>query len=211
MRAIIYKIINYKNKDRLIYLISEIGFISAILKNAQLISSDNFYIQEYMLCELEITNIKDKINNINKINVINDYKNLKDSFDDLKRVMIIFKITSDLIKESRDASMAFKVLEKLLNNYNGEISFYMYLVKFTYFMGIRLDNYLLENNINDKNLLNDLLYLYKLKFEDEIKNDKLDFKKINEFIKNYYSMFLSYKIIGIWGIIWKITKKEWKN
>lgn len=197
MKAFIYKIINYKNKDRLIYLISEIGFISAILKNAQLISSDNFYIQEYMLCELEITNIKDKINNINKINVINDYKNLKDSFDDLKRVMIIFKITSDLIKESRDAVMAFKVLERLLNNYNGEISFYMYIVKFTYFMGIRLDNYLLENNINDKNLLNDLLYLYKLKFEDEIKNDKLDFKKINEFIKNYYSMFLSYKIIGI--------------
>ena len=178
MRAIIYKIINYKNKDRLIYLISEIGFISAILKNAQLISSDNFYIQEYMLCELEITNIKDKINNINKIN----YKNLKEKFDDLKKIMIIFKITSDLIKESHDAIMAFKVLEKLLNNYNGEISFYMYLVKFTYFMGIRLDNYLLENNINDKNLLNDLLYLYKLKFEDEVKKDKLDFNKINEFI-----------------------------
>ena len=197
MRAIIYKIINYKNKDRLIYLISEIGFISAILKNAQLISSDNFYIQEYMLCELEITNIKDKINNINKINIINDHKNLKEKFDDLKKIMIIFKITSDLIKEKYDTVMAFKVLEKLLNNYNGEITFYMYLVKFTYFMGIRLDNYLLENNINDKNLLNDLLYLYKLKFEDEAKNDKLDFKKINEFIKNYYSMFLSYKIIGI--------------
>ena len=197
MRAIIYKIINYKNKDRLIYLISEIGFISAILKNAQLISSDNFYIQEYMLCELEITNIKDKINNISKINIINDYKNLKEKFDDLKKIMIIFKITSDLIKEKYDTVMAFKVLEKLLNNYNGEITFYMYLVKFTYFMGIRLDNYLLENNINDKNLLNDLLYLYKLKFEDEVKNGKLDFKKINEFIKNYYSMFLSYKIIGI--------------
>lgn len=197
MKAIIYKIINYKNKDRLIYLISEIGFISAILKNAQLISSDNFYIQEYMLCELEITNIKDKINNINKINIINDYKNLKEKFDDLKKIMIIFKITSDLIKESHDAVMAFKVLEKLLNNYNGAISFYMYLVKFTYFMGIRLDNYLLENNINDKKLLNDLLYLYKLKFEDETKIDKLDFKKINEFIKNYYNRFLSYKIIGI--------------
>ena len=75
MEAIIYKIINYKNKDRLAYFISDMGYLCAILKNAQSYKSDNFLISEYMLCDIEISSIRNSINKLDKIKIISEYTN----------------------------------------------------------------------------------------------------------------------------------------
>lgn len=197
MEAIIYKIINYKNKDRLAYFISDMGYLCAILKNAQSYKSDNFLISEYMLCDIEISSIKNSINKLDKIKIISEYNNLKNDFDSLKKIMIIFKITTDLIKDKVDAIIAFKLLKKLLKKYNNEIYFYLYLVKITYFLGIRIDNYVIENDILDINLKNDLLYLYNVKIDELDENKKIEIEKIKNYIKSYYQDLLSYKIIGI--------------
>ncbi len=197
MEAIIYKIINYKNKDRLAYFISDMGYLCAILKNAQSYKSDNFLIREYMLCDIEISSIKNSINKLDKIKIISEYNNLKNDFDSLKKIMIIFKITTDLIKDKVDVIIAFKLLKKLLKKYNNEIYFYLYLVKITYFLGIRIYNYIIENDILDINLKNDLLYLYNVKIDELDENKKIEIEKIRNYIKSYYQDLLSYKIIGI--------------
>ena len=197
MEAIIYKIINYKNKDRLAYFISDMGYLCAILKNAQSYKSDNFLISEYMLCDIEISSIRNSINKLDKIKIINEYNNLKNDFDSLKKIMIIFKITTDLIKDRVDVIIVFKLLKKLLKKYNNEIYFYLYLVKITYFLGIRIDNYVIENDILDINLKNDLLYLYNVKIDELDENKKIEIEKIKNYIKSYYQDLLSYKIIGI--------------
>ena len=197
MEAIIYKIINYKNKDRLAYFISDMGYLCAILKNAQSYKSDNFLIREYMLCDIEISSIKNSINKLDKIKIISEYNNLKNDFDSLKKIMIIFKITTDLIKDKVDAIIVFKLLKKLLKKYNNEIYFYLYLVKITYFLGIRIDNYIIENDIVDINLKNNLLYLYNVKIDELDENKKIEIEKIKNYIKSYYHDLLSYKIIGI--------------
>lgn len=197
MESIIYKIINYKNKDRLAYFISDMGYLCAILKNAQSYKSDNFLIREYMLCDIEISSIKNSINKLDKIKIISEYNNLKNDFDSLKKIMIIFKITTDLIKDKVDAIIVFKLLKKLLKKYNNEIYFYLYLVKITYFLGIRIDNYIIENDIVDINLKNDLLYLYNVKIDELDENKKIEIEKIRNYIKIYYQDLLSYKIIGI--------------
>ena len=197
MESIIYKIINYKNKDRLAYFISDMGYLCAILKNAQSYKSDNFLIREYMLCDIEISSIKNSINKLDKIKIISEYNNLKNDFDSLKKIMIIFKITTDLIKDKVDAIIVFKLLKKLLKKYNNEIYFYLYLVKITYFLGIRIDNYIIENDIVDINLKNDLLYLYNVKIDELDENKKIEIEKIKNYIKSYYQDLLSYKIIGI--------------
>lgn len=197
MESIIYKIINYKNKDRLAYFISDMGYLCAILKNAQSYKSDNFLIREYMLCDIEISSIKNSINKLDKIKIISEYNNLKNDFDSLKKIMIIFKITTDLIKDKVDAIIVFKLLKKLLKKYNNEIYFYLYLVKITYFLGIRIDNYIIENDIVDINLKNNLLYLYNVKIDELDENKKFEIEKIRNYIKSYYQDLLSYKIIGI--------------
>ena len=197
MESIIYKIINYKNKDRLAYFISDMGYLCAILKNAQSYKSDNFLIREYMLCDIEISSIKNSINKLDKIKIISEYNNLKNDFDSLKKIMIIFKITTDLIKNKVDAIIVFKLLKKLLKKYNNEIYFYLYLVKITYFLGIRIDNYIIENDIVDINLKNNLLYLYNVKIDELDENKKFEIEKIRNYIKSYYQDLLSYKIIGI--------------
>lgn len=210
MMALIYKVIDYKEFDKIIYCYSEKGKINFFIKNANKIKSVNQKNAEILnLIEIDNNLNLDKLNNLYEIKVINYNDDIKYKYYDVLNILLIFEVIDRLFLDNNifDNKLIFEWIYKYLYSKNN--NFYdktnMMLLKLLKPLGIlpkfydkNLPNYgfnydlqkLTENNYDISNeICYQLDYLLFHKF-DEIINIQLN-KNIRNYIITYYEKILN--------------------
>lgn len=210
MMALIYKVIDYKEFDKIIYCYSEKGKINFIIKNANKIKSVNQKNAEILnLIEIDDNFNVEKLNNLYEIKVINYNDDIKYQYYDLLNILLVFEVIDKLFLDNNifDNKLIFEWIYKYLFSKNN--NFYdktnMMLLKLLKPLGIlpkfydkNLPNYgfsynlqkLTEYNYDISNeVCYQLDYLLFHKF-DEIISIELN-KNIRNYIITYYEKILN--------------------
>lgn len=212
MDAIIYKTIDYRENDKLVYIITKLGKFSFILKNCKKYNSINRY-QSELLNKIEIDEKylkKDKLTKVFEIKLINDYYNLKQDFDIIKYILKILNLIDLLIVD--DEVLIYNIFNSFLESKYIKTAFYAFLIKILKIQGLLMDlnfntnlkGYNIEKNTLvyendflkiDLNLkvLEEIKKLYLIKFI-EVDFDIINHEKIKEYIKFMYLYHLDINI-----------------
>lgn len=186
MDAIIYKTIDYKENDKLVYIITNQGKYSFILKNCKKFNSINRYPSE-ILSKIEVDENylkKDKLTKIFEIKLINDYFELKQDFEKIKYILKLFELLDLLIFDNE--VLIYNILDEFLKSRNIKTCFYAFLIKILKIQGLLINFY---NEEKDRVLIGYNLEENQLVYKDDFLKVDFDIKTIEEINKLYLSKF----------------------
>ncbi len=140
MEGIIYKILDYKEKSSLVYLIGPYGLDSLLVRGAKSYKSGKMAFCEFLNCvayEKDTSNMPSLIS----YEIIDNFANIKKSFMKLKYASIILEVA----RQSNDARTAKiyeftkQILEKMAANYSAISLCFIYMTKMLKVFGIMPD------------------------------------------------------------------------
>lgn len=212
MDGIIYKTIDYKENDKLVYIITKDGKYSFILKNAKQVKSINRYPSQ-VLNKIKVDEKylkKDKLNKLYEVSLIDDYFNLKQDYNNLLNIYKVLYLI-DLLIDDNDNIIYLWLLEYLKqeNIKTATIAFFIKFLKiqgllinfhplnFKDYKGFNIENNKLvllnENLYIDFNLniciLINLLFISKFKDLNFDINEN-DIKILKKYINYMYNTYL---------------------
>lgn len=200
MKGLVYKSINLGKIDKIIYLITVNGYTSVLLKKGQSPTSSNIiYSQMLTLLEYSIKQTESEIKKSTKIDLIDDYNEIKSDYEKNKSSQIIIKVITDLFKLNEDFKKIFPLILIFLEHLKKDnLYFYQMIIKLTYFLGIGFTKDNIDDLISSNNFKEVLVDIYKIPFSQiDIKIIEKNKERIINFIKSYYLKYLDYKIIGV--------------
>lgn len=221
--GLVIKTINYQDNAKIIYLITDEGKKSIIVKGATNMKSHTFsYAQELTHLAFDT---KDKYLSTGKI--INSFINIKNDFKKLESCLLILEITYDLIDHINNYNIFYYFLLEILNLMNNtnnhELLELIFRVKILYLLGVApvftecvdcktkenllgfsfydggmkcKDHLFAGDNVVDHNTINLLKYLYISKLNKlSLSLDEVDFSynEANLFLNSYYDYYLGFK------------------
>lgn len=209
-KALVYKVQDYQESSKLLFIYTEYGKYTLVVKGAKNYKNSFFHLADYLnLIEVEL-DLSKSMQTLKKGKLLNDYENLKNNYDSFKIVSKILNIIDKLLVNIDNEDKIFNLVLKLLEYKNLSLGYVSFLVKLTYALGYRLTfkqeqikgfSLALGRTINkDEDLSIDLnvvetAYLklvYYAKEEPEIEDKYIN--RLFGFIKEYYIYHLDYNL-----------------
>ncbi len=218
--GIVLKSSDYKENDKIIYLITENGKMSVILKSAKKINSKTFgYSHE--LIKLSYGSSK---NYLTTGNVLNNYTFIKTNLNVLNSALIISEVSYSLIDHINDYKLFYNFLndifDRLNNGQNHKILEIIFRIKVLYLLGIapvftkcvdcstqdnlvgfsfydggmKCSSHMKNSDIlYNSSMISQLKVLYLQKLDKIDMNQVIDYHSIDEFLNRYYDTYLGFK------------------
>lgn len=209
-RALIYKVQDYKESSKLLFVYTPNGKFTLVANGAKNYKNQFFHLADYLnLIEVEL-NVNKSMQTLKKAKLIDDFSLIKKSYNDFKLTSLILKSIDKLIYNVEYEDKLFDLFINLINYQNKKLAYITLMIKLTYSLGYRLSfsnetfagfNLKLGRTVKkDEGASIDLNYeetlylkiLYYTKEEIEIDDDVLN--KLFSFIKKYYKYHIDYQI-----------------
>ena len=137
-QGIVLKTIDYQENSKIIYIITNQGIVSAVVRGAKNIKSHTYaYAQPLVKIEFELK----KNRYIGAYKILNNYNSIKLNFDKLKYCLKIIEICYDLGDHITDKELFYSFTSDILdeiNNINEKYDFFelMFRIKSLYLLGV---------------------------------------------------------------------------
>ncbi|MFA5543760.1 MAG: DNA repair protein RecO [Bacilli bacterium] len=218
--GIVVKSSDYRDNDKIIYLITNNGKMSLILKSAKKVHSKTFN-YSHELSKLLFGSSK---NYLTTGNVLTNYAYIKTNINVLKSALIITEISYELIDHINDYKVFYSFLSDVLNminnGINNELLEIVFRVKILYLLGVApvfnkcvdceakndlvgfsfydggMKCILHNNNIDylyNNDVISQLKGLYLQKIDKINVNQHIDYQSLDSFLNRYYDTFLGFK------------------
>ncbi len=137
-KALIYKVQDYQESSKLIYVYTPYGKYSLVGKGVKNFKNPYYHLSDYLnLIEIDL-NIDKSIQTLKKATLINDYANIKASYQDLKTISKILYLLDCIIIDESPQKGLFELIINLLDYNDKQMAYLTFLVKITYTLGYRL-------------------------------------------------------------------------
>ena len=148
--GIVLKTIKYQDSSKIVYILTEDGLISALLKNCLNQKSKNYsYSKELMMIGFDLTESKKNTFDImTSGKVINSYINIQNTYEKLINAVEIISLCYEYSSFIEDNKLLFSLTKTILENLNNNTFidqdnylFYTYIFKFKllYLLGVGLN------------------------------------------------------------------------
>lgn len=230
--GIVIKTVDYKEKDKIIYLITASGKVSLILKGAKNPKSGTFmYSHELSKIEFDL-----KKNYLTAGRLLDSYPNIKLDYDKYSSVLMITEISDVLIEHINDYKVFYSFLSDILdlinNGKNHLLLNIIFRLKILYLLGVApvfnrcVDCDTRENLVGfsfygggmkcsehigrddylyDSQVINILRVLYNTKLNEINLDLDVDFNALDTFLTRYYEYYLGFtsKVKKVLGFVEK--------
>ena len=211
-KGLIYKTLDYKESSKLLFVYTPTGKVTLVANGIKSLKNEHRHLAQYLtLIEFDM---KDKdMYSLSKPILLNDYRQVKVSYQQTKHIAIILELIDHLITEDLPHDKVYSLLEYI--NTNVEMAHLIFAVKLLFLLGYGLDfvgndpvgfsikearvatktNRLYPEIGLEETVLLSKVYFYKQ--EDELTLTSDEIMKIETFIRTFYRYHLEYDIKGL--------------
>lgn len=197
MEGLIYKVLDYKESSNLVYLYTNFGLDSLLVRGSKKYKSENLSFCEY-LNYVSYTKTNNTLPTLIDYKMINRFINIKNSITKLKYASIITEVLRQVLdqRHSRILNFTIKILEKMEANDDPISLTFIYLVKMLKVFGILPD---LDKPVSNDQNFNDIFIKAYYTLDYDIVVNKEYIKKIIDYYNKYEALncFNIYKILEV--------------
>lgn len=207
MEGIIYKVLDYQENNKLLYLITKEGKKTLVAKNSQALNSQTRVLSQY-LTKIKFEDNNKPMQTLKAVSLIDSYEEIKKDYHKIKYVSVMLEVIDRFTGYENNFDRIYQMLDKALKSVNLREVSLAYLAKMLYELGygfnltkddlkeikginlissslvFKSDNEPATLNLYYTNLL--LKLLYETFDKIELLNEQ-DYDKLLKFIKDYYS------------------------
>ena len=194
MEGIVYKTIDYKEEDKICYLLTNVGPLSVRVKKAKLYKSKNHaFCNLVSIFDFEV--FKAPILGLKTFNVIDNFYNIKTNY--YKMIIAINVLEVSSLEHNISSDRLYNFVKNLLININDNEDYlpkyFIFLVKMLKVFGILPDLSLINPSFSYISLTNDEYNLIKKAYYGDVNNTfYVELSLVIKIINYYESMGLGY-------------------
>ncbi|NLB84739.1 MAG: DNA repair protein RecO [Acholeplasmataceae bacterium] len=207
MEGIIYKVLDYQEKNKLLYLITKNGKKTLVAKNSQTLNSQDRILSQY-LTKIKFEDNNKTMQTLKGASLIDSYEEIKKNYSKIKYISVMLEIIDRFTGYENNFDKIYQMLDKALKSANLREVSLAFIAKMLYELGYGFnltksskeeikglnlvtsslvfidDSEPVTLNLYYTNLL--LKLLYETFDKMEVLNE-VDYDKLLRFIKDYYS------------------------